>query len=666
MLFKKVSQISFIIAVLVCFISGIISIIFLWRDFNSSSLLSIIGFILTAGLIIAGLWGMNHQLTKIDTHLKKITAENKEITLISDIFAGRKIRSLSEVINKLLEQVRNRNVSIKNLWRKDYELGKDILNSSNSILEGIHSISNSTELLEKTTGKLDNKIIESKQSIDAIQNSLKKAQTVYMDQFSAVEESSAAVEELISSIKNIAAISEAKQKALYKLTEVAEVGRVEMKTALDAIFSISNMTTVIMDMVDVISDIAERTNLLSINAAIEAAHAGDKGRGFAVVASEVGKLADSSRKNATSISTTLAEISKDIKKTTQRSSVLQESFNEILAQVKETASSIEEIMSGLTEMSAGTNQISTALTILVDTSADAKRHTDAVILNSQALQSNLGNVEDHSKTNLTSVSDISTEIHTISASLQLLFNICDDNSQNLNHMRDKLESTRTAKRFIGDYLPPHQFIDGNKISGVFMEIVGLMMDELGEKEQIEFMPFNEAYDLTLNQPEVFMMTVLRTPQREKLFRWIGPVVPDTHHLYHLSDRNDVIINSEDDLKNYNLGCVNNNYAYKFFTDHGVPESVIHTVDTHSMNIQNLFLEKVDLIPMSVLQASYQLNLMKRHTDSVIPAYTFSGFPTDAYMAISLSTPESVYNRFAEAFAKIYKSEAYKAVLAKYS
>ena len=618
--------------------------------------------ILIAYLLIRNITDIFQSLKE---HLATITDGTREITACPDDGSSRRVNSMTSSVNALLEYFHHSFVSIKNLWRKDYEIGLDIQSNANTIFDSARNIEASADSLQGVTTGLDKMVSDSMGLIDGIQTSLTGANQLYYDQSSAVEESSASVEELISSIQNIAGISEAKRKALSDLLTVVQKGKDDIDKTMNAFASIGEATKFMQELVEMIEEVAERTNLLSMNAAIEAAHAGESGKGFAVVAEEIKHLAESSRNSTSSISSSLKGINSNIDETIEGSSALKTSIDAILMNVRETAGSMEEILNGMSEMSAGTIQISEALTNLKTTSNETKRHRDGVIEKTGRLHENLMKVDKQSKANSNDVNKITGDVHTISDSLGVLFNLSDNNSQNLVHMRSRLDQFKNRKRFICDYLPPFQYVGDNIITGVFTEAVELMLSHIGESEHIEFMSWQEAQDLAMDTPDVFLMTVIRSAQREKQFRWIGPIVPDTSHLYRLAGRDDIVINNAADLGKYRAGCVSGTWGYNYFIKGGMDEKNITTYETHSMCIQNLLLGNVDVIPIAELQLNHQLKEMNRSIDQVVPAYSITEFSTDLYMVTSLKTSDAVYNRYAAAFEAVKNTGKYKKILAKY-
>jgi hypothetical protein len=133
-------------------------------------------------------------------------------------------------------------------------------------------------------------------------------------QASAIEESSAAIEEMMATINNTANMAQKRQSAIQDLVSNVEQGRASMRETIEAVESISKGVEGVGATIKVIGGIAANTNLLSMNAAIEAAHAGDAGRGFAVVSGEIRRLSETTRENSQNIAHILTEIVNGIKK----------------------------------------------------------------------------------------------------------------------------------------------------------------------------------------------------------------------------------------------------------------------------------------------------------------------------------------------------------------
>lgn len=133
-----------------------------------------------------------------------------------------------------------------------------------------------------------------------------------LDQVASVEESTASVAEMIRSVAVLSQISESRRQGTVRLTDKIRAGEVKVQSSFDAVKTIHGDADTIREMVHLISGIAAQTNLLAMNAAIEAAHAGDAGRGFAVVSDEIRKLAETSSQQAKSIGTVLSKMAKNI------------------------------------------------------------------------------------------------------------------------------------------------------------------------------------------------------------------------------------------------------------------------------------------------------------------------------------------------------------------
>ncbi len=205
-------------------------------------------------------------------------------------------------------------------------------------------------------------------------------------QSAGVVQSSASVEEMVSNIKSVGASVDRIASELGRLMEVAELGREKLAEVETAVQDIARQSGSLADTNEAIAAIASQTNLLAMNAAIEAAHAGEAGKGFAVVADEIRKLAESSATQSQETGRELGAIKSAIDGVVESSSEAAKSFAETVGAIARTNDLSTEVRRAMTEQDEGSRQILQALseinaaTAAVKTSSTEMRSVGAEAL----------------------------------------------------------------------------------------------------------------------------------------------------------------------------------------------------------------------------------------------------------------------------------------------
>lgn len=257
---------------------------------------------------------------------------------------------------------------------------------ANQALEGI--VTSTREIEDRLSG-LKRNLDGVHLAIDNTATSFTKFKNSAQDQMSHVTQSSAAIEEMVASINSVSGIVENRQKNAQRLRESAEQGSGTLRVAAERSRSVIESVGKINEMIAIISGIASQTNLLAMNAAIEAAHAGDAGRGFAVVADEIRKLAESSADNAKKIKLNLKDLIQGIEESNQSIQGSSEFFAQITLDVETVLDALKEINQSTQELSAGSREILESTNVLnsttqslndtlLDVEADQKKIETAV------------------------------------------------------------------------------------------------------------------------------------------------------------------------------------------------------------------------------------------------------------------------------------------------
>lgn len=272
----------------------------------------------------------------------------------------------------------------------------------------IGSAAGAVEDMERRIADLDGASARSEAAADLIRDRIADLSKSIEEESAAQIESSASINEMVASIGSVADSATRRRNAMEKLEGTADSGMERLGALLGLISRIEGSIGSIQGMVNVINGIAGSTNLLSMNAAIEAAHAGDAGKGFAVVAEEIRKLADTSGKNAKEIGRQLKEVIAVITSAAEESDGTRASFQEIRNEIGSAMDAFQEITSATSELAEGGRQILEALRTLGEMSGQVRSGGEEISsaqatlvevqhsigLASQTLRSSIGTVKE--------------------------------------------------------------------------------------------------------------------------------------------------------------------------------------------------------------------------------------------------------------------------------
>jgi methyl-accepting chemotaxis protein len=299
-------------------------------------------------------------IVRVANTLKDISEGEGDLTKTVNIHSKDEVGDLAGYFNKTLEKIKNLVFLIKKQAGTLSDIGNDLSSNMTETAAAINEITANIQGVKSRVINQSASVTETNATMENVIANINKLN-------GHIEKMAANV----GSVTNTLLSNAANVKALQEASEVGKTGLQEVVTDIQ---EIARESEGLLEINSVMQNIASKTNLLSMNAAIEAAHAGEAGKGFAVVADEIRKLAESSSEQSKTIGSVLKKIKESIDKITKSTETVTTRFESIDSGVKTVADMEDNILNAMAEQGEGSNQAGsislTAITKMVKTGSE--------------------------------------------------------------------------------------------------------------------------------------------------------------------------------------------------------------------------------------------------------------------------------------------------------
>ncbi len=324
--------------------------------------------------------------------------------------------------------------------QEGFEIGEKLTKVSADSSEKIKQINREVEAIKGRINQLNEKTQSSDELNAHVVEQVKTVGDSVQDEGSAVEETSSAVEQITANIDSISKLSADKREAIETLMTNIESQKKVVDESSKNMENVLASTRKLDEIVRMIDDIGEQTNILAMNASIEAAHAGNAGRGFGVVAQEIRKLASQTNEQTSQINETLKGNNQLMKAAQDSNEKIQETFSILSREITELSKAIQEIIGGIEEISIGIGEISSSSSNLMELSTVTKESTEKVDTAIGQERTTVQEIAGLSNEILQGIGSIAENFQTITASMEQVSAMGEENIQQIEGLSSDVEA----------------------------------------------------------------------------------------------------------------------------------------------------------------------------------------------------------------------------------
>jgi methyl-accepting chemotaxis protein len=407
-------------------------------------ILAVIAILATAAVIFVILGFITKPIVTVTDTLKDISQGEGDLTRTIPEKGNDEITAMSRYFNLTLEKIKKMIISIKEQASVLSDTGNELASNMTETASAINQI---TATIQNIKGRMINQsasVTETNATMEQITNNIDSLNGYVEKQAANVSESSSSIEEMLANIESVTQTLVKNGESVNELTSASEIGRKSLQEAADDIHEIARNSEGLLEINRVMDDIASQTNLLSMNAAIEAAHAGDAGKGFAVVANEIRELAESSSEQSKTISMVLNKIKDSIDKVSESTDNTLTRFQVIDSDVKTVSQQENNIRNAMEEQSQGSKQILEAIGQLNEITRQVKDASSEMLEGSHEVIKESKNLEHMTQEITGGINEMASGAQEINTAVIRINEISAKNKENIKTLVNEVSMFKVA------------------------------------------------------------------------------------------------------------------------------------------------------------------------------------------------------------------------------
>jgi len=381
-------------------------------------------------------------IISVSKNLKNIAQGDGDLTVRLPLIGNDEITDLSKYFNQTIEKIAASIQQVGVNTGTMEEIGIELASNMSETASAVRQISTNIDGVKQQALTQSANVTETAATVEEIIRTIKQLNSSIENQAASVAQSSSAVEQMVANIASITQTLDKTNDVIKNLATATADGKETISGSTAVTQKIAEESGSLLEASSVIQHIASQTNLLAMNAAIEAAHAGEAGKGFAVVADEIRKLAEESSVQGKSITATLKSLSGEIETLSDSSKTAGEKFNAIFSLSEQVKDMSSRLMEAMKEQENGSREVLGAIKTINTVTTEVKAGSGEMLRGGEGVAEEMRKLNDLTRVIADSMNEMASGAVQISNAVQDVNEITQKNKASIDNLAKEVKKFR--------------------------------------------------------------------------------------------------------------------------------------------------------------------------------------------------------------------------------